>query len=260
MTPGEAPRVGAVHQEWRYFLVALQFLTRIHVPALPGFEPLWLDRSAAYFPAVGLLVGAISALVLLVASLVWSAPICAVLAVAGGIALTGALHEDGLADTADGLGGGQTPEQRLAIMKDSRIGTYGACALVLVLLLKVACLGLMSPPEAAIALVVAHAGARVVPVVACARLRYVGDAEISKVPPPAPSRQRVHVAMVIGLLPCLLLPLEPGLTAILVGTIASAGLLGKATRLIGGYTGDVLGASEQVFETAVLLVLAGNWS
>ena len=115
MTPGEVPRVGAARQEWRYFLVALQFLTRIHVPALPGFEPVWLDRSAAYFPAVGLLVGVMSALVLLAASLAWSAPICAVLAVAVGIALTGAFHEV-LFPTAIALGSHGGPERRTDIV------------------------------------------------------------------------------------------------------------------------------------------------
>ncbi|MFX8554357.1 adenosylcobinamide-GDP ribazoletransferase, partial [Acinetobacter baumannii] len=91
-------------------------LTRLPVPHLAGFEPDWLTRSAAYFPLAGLIVGAICGIVLSTASEIWGPAVAAVLAVAAGCAATGCFHEDGLADTADGLGGGQTAEQRLLIM------------------------------------------------------------------------------------------------------------------------------------------------
>jgi adenosylcobinamide-GDP ribazoletransferase len=247
-------------REWDYLLVAVQFLTRLPVPHLAGFEPGWLDRSVAYFPLVGLLVGAISAGALVVADLVWPMPIAAILAVAAGIAATGAFHEDGLADTADGLGGGLTPAARLEIMKDSRIGTYGLVALVTALALKVACVAAIGAQLGVIALLAAHAGGRLVPVLASAWMPYAGEAGIAKVAPVRPTRARVLAATSFALLPFGLLPLLAGGIALGTGLLAASLLLVKAWRLIGGQTGDVLGASEQVFEVTVLLVLAGFYA
>ena len=249
---------GWLRREGVYLLVAIQFLTRLPVPHLNGFEPRWLDRSSAYFPLAGLLVGAISAAVLTAAATIWPEPVPALLAVAAGIATTGAFHEDGLADTADGLGGGHTREQRLLIMKDSRIGTYGTAALLIAFALKTACLVMISPSMAAIALLAAHAGGRVVPVVACAFLPYGGDTAGAKTAPMTPSQSRLMFACVTGFLPFLLIPAQPAVQAILVGGALAALLLAYAIRSIGGHTGDVLGAAEQVFEVGVLLVIAGT--
>ncbi len=248
-----------LRQEAIYLLVAIQFLTRLPVPTLTGFEPVWLERSSAYFPIVGALVGAISAVVYILGCAVWSQPVAAILALATGIAATGAFHEDGLADTADGLGGGQTREQRLAIMKDSRIGTYGTAALLIALSLKAACLASLGPLAGALSLIAAHAGGRVVPVVASALVPYAGEAGTAKVAPVHPTRARVAFAIATGVLPFALIPFGLALGAALVGTLVAALLLARAHRSIGGQTGDVLGAAEQVFEVAVLLVLAGTW-
>lgn len=245
--------------EGTYVLVAIQFLTRLPVKALPGFEPAWLERSSAYFPLVGVIVGAIAGTVYLAASAVWGPPVAAVLAIAVGIATTGAFHEDGLADTADGLGGGQTREQRLLIMKDSRIGTYGTAALLTALGLKVAALASLGPWAGALSLLAAHAGGRVVPVVASAILPYAGEAGIAKVAPMSPSRARLAIALLTGAAPFALLPPGLAIGAVVVATLAASWLLAKAMRSIGGQTGDVLGAAEQVFEVCVLLVLAGTW-
>lgn len=245
---------------WReeaiHVLVAVQFLTRIPV-TLARFEPVWLDRSIAYFPLVGALVGAVCAGVLLAAAALWPQPIPAILAVAAGIAVTGAFHEDGLADTADGLGGGQTAEQRLLIMKDSRIGTYGTVTLMCVLLAKIAAVAAMPVGTAAWALVAAYAGGRLVPVVASAVMPYAGDLVGAKVQPMRPSGPRIAVACVLALAAFLTLPVLAALAAATIGGVAAALLLAKARALIGGQTGDVLGAAEQVFEATALLVLAG---
>ena len=104
-------------------LVAIQFLTRIPTPTVRDFDADWTTRAARYFPLVGQMVGAICAAVFFGASQIWAPWIAALLAVAAGVVVTGGFHEDGLADTADGLGGGQTRERRLEIMKDSRVGT-----------------------------------------------------------------------------------------------------------------------------------------
>ena len=246
-----------LRQEAAYGVVAVQFLTRLPVPVLRSFRASWLDGSSAYFPLVGLLVGGIGAAILVVANLVWPWPIPAILAVASAIAATGAFHEDGLADTADGLGGGQSPAQRLEIMKDSRLGTYGALALLVMLGLKVASLSMFSPLDGALALVAAHMGARAVPVVASRWMAYVGDVTSGKVAPVKPSQNRMLFALACGLAPFLLIPWVPAAIALVAASLAAAGLLGKAKHLIGGQTGDVLGAAEQTFETVVLLALAG---
>ncbi|MEM0944986.1 MAG: adenosylcobinamide-GDP ribazoletransferase, partial [Pseudomonadota bacterium] len=109
---------------------AVQFLTRLPVPA-PGWEEDRLARAMRWFGAVGLLVGALTGALWWAASVALPAPVAAGLAIAGGIWLTGALHEDGAADTADALGGHASRERALEIMRDSRIGTYGAAALIL---------------------------------------------------------------------------------------------------------------------------------
>ena len=178
----------------------------------------------------------------------------ATLALAAGIALTGALHEDGLADSADGLGGGRDPARVLAIMKDSRIGSYGALALGLTLLARAAALSQL-PARAWFAIVGVHAAARVVPVCLLLALPYVNDRADAKSQELVRTRPS-HVAVALGwsgLLGALGVGLGawPGLAA-LAGTLAPlllVPLLGRYFRQrVGGVTGDLLGAGEQVAE------------
>ena len=145
--------------ELTHFRHAVRLLTIVPLPSEKSFEPDWLPRAAKYFPLVGLLLGALLAAVLLAADHIWSGVVPALLAVTAGVLLTGAFHEDGLADSADSLGG-QTPERRLAIMQDSRIGSYGTLALIASVGLRVAALAAMPPWLAAAALIAAHAGGR----------------------------------------------------------------------------------------------------
>ena len=126
--------------ELRLFLIALQFFTRVPVPAWVGFQPEWLNQSARYFPLVGACVGAAGASVLWAASLVFPPVVAVGLSMVATMLITGGFHEDGLADTFDALGGAVSRERALEIMKDSRIGSYGALALVMVLGLKAAAL------------------------------------------------------------------------------------------------------------------------
>ncbi len=162
-------------RQGQLLVCAAQFLTRLPTPRLGAFEPDWIARSARYFPLVGQLVGLLSAAVWLAAGRFWPGLPAAVLAVAAGVLATGGFHEDGLADTADGLGDGQDRERRLAIMKDSRIGGYGALALGLMLTLRIGLLAGLSPWSGALALVVAHGGARAAAVMVMAALPYAGD-------------------------------------------------------------------------------------
>lgn len=248
-------------REWRLFLVAVQFLTRLPTPRLYDLPTAWLARSGKYFPLVGGLVGGLAALALLGANAIWrSGPLPALLAVAVGLVLTGALHEDGLADTADGFGGGHSPEQRLAIMKDPRLGTYGALALGLAVAGKVAALSAMPAPLAAAGLVCAHVGARTAAVWTMSLLSYAADPAASKVDAPRRALRpwELGLTLAFALAPSLLLmPSAIGIVCVAAGALAAFLLSRASARRIGGHTGDILGAVEQTYELAFLLVLSG---
>ena len=140
----------------RLFFIALQFFTRLPIPRWVGFDAAWLNHASRYFPLVGLVVGAIAAGVYAAAALVLPAPVAAVLSTAATIYITGAFHEDGFADACDGLGGGMTRERALEIMKDSRVGAYGAIGVVCMLIAKCTALAFLPPASAIAALLLAH--------------------------------------------------------------------------------------------------------
>lgn len=266
--------------ELRWLLVALQFLTRLPVPAWvarEGWSPDWLNRCVRHFPLVGAAVGATGAAVALAAVALWPPWVAAALSVAATVWLTAAFHEDGLADTADALLGAAPRDKALAIMKDSRIGTYGAAALVLSLLLRVLLLAELlrdSPPLAAAVCVAAHAGGRAAAVALMAALPYGGDEDQAKAKPLARA-VRVGDAVVALLLgaaflavPALVLP-GPGQGSRVLAAACGLALLVLVLRRwlqrrLGGYTGDTLGACEQLGEITVALafvaVLAGPGS
>jgi adenosylcobinamide-GDP ribazoletransferase len=252
-----SPRRAELRAELGRLFAAVQFMTRLPVPMATVHDPAWLVRSAKYFPLVGILVGAVGAAILVTAGAVWSGVLPALLATAATILVTGALHEDGLADTADSLGG-HTREAQLAIMKDSRLGTFGALALGLSLAMRVAALASLAPDLAAWALIASHAGARLATVLAMAALPHAGDADTSRT---SYSPDRLHggeiaLAAFIALLP--MLPAEPrfAFAGLLAGGAAALILALAMYRRLGGYTGDVLGAVEQVFEIGFLLGIA----
>ncbi len=249
-----------IRRELTLLLVALQFLTRIPVPGFVDFKADWLDRSAKYFPLVGMTVGLITALFLLGAGQLFPPMLSATIAITAGVLVTGAFHEDGLADTADGLGGGLTRERRLEIMKDSRIGTYGAAALILGLALKIGALAALDIAIGALALVAAHAAARLATVIAINSMAYAGDADAAKVKPLATGVTSPELALAIafGLAPTFLIDPACFALALIGGAIPAALLAYQSNRLIGGYTGDVLGAMEQVFEIGFLLAIVAG--
>ena len=179
-----------------HYLLAVQFFTRIPVTGRladwVGFSPAMLRASAAHFPGVGWLVGGLTAAVF--GALLWLLPaqaaapwVAATLSTVFSILLTGAFHEDGLADLADGLGGSMDRERALDIMKDSRIGSYGALALVLAVLGKTALLALIAQSAglwpAVAALFAAHVTSRCMPLFVIRTLPHVGDTAASKSKP-----------------------------------------------------------------------------
>ncbi|MDB5574145.1 MAG: cobalamin-5-phosphate synthase [Tardiphaga sp.] len=242
-----------------HFWNAFRFLTVLPAPASSdGMAPDWLTRSLPCFPVIGILIGTVSAMVLLLADLMWGHTLAALSAVAASIALTGALHEDGLADTFDSFGGGWTVAKRLEIMKDSRIGTYGALALGLGVALRVAALAALPIEIAAVALIAGHAAARAAPAVVMTRMNYAGDVTAMRVAY-AESKPRVSELLVVGAVVVVAaLPLMWLAGLSFVAGYAGALVLGSALaawskRLLGGYTGDVLGAIEQCGEVGFLL-------
>lgn len=242
---------------------AVQFLTRLPVPALKDFQPDWTARSARYFSLVGALVGSGCAVVFVATSLIWDGVLPSMLALTTGVLMTGAFHEDGLADTLDGLGGGQTPARRLKIMKDSRIGTFGALGMGLAIALKTAALTELPVWIGALALVGGHAAGRAAAVVAMRALPYAGDRDWAKVKPVADGVTCGEVGIAAGFAVLALTPLllsAPFATSLAVvgGGLLAAIMTLTARRLIGGWVGDTLGATEQMFELGFLLTLVAG--
>lgn len=247
-------------QEWLAFLSAAQFLTRLPVPD-PGWEHGRLDRAAMYFPLVGALVGGIIALTLWLCLTIWSDPHIAVAAtLVVGILVTGALHEDGLADTADGLGGGRDAEHRLSIMKDSSIGAYGALALMLAMLLRFVALVNLSTYFGAATIsciIVAHTISRAAMLPIIWTLPYARDTEDAKVAP-LTSIATPQALIIVGVtFVAVISPAKILLWAFLSGLLAAAiaCLLLRAVMKakLGGWTGDTAGATQLVCEIAFLL-------
>ncbi|MEO8670658.1 MAG: adenosylcobinamide-GDP ribazoletransferase [Tahibacter sp.] len=240
----------------RLLCTALTFLTRLPVARWSHAEPERLAQSASLFPLVGAIVAAVACAAawlghaLLPAALT---PWCALLA---GIVVTGAFHEDGLADTADGLGGGVTRERRLAIMKDSRLGTYAAVALALVLSGKYLALASLSMPRLFAALYVGHVMARFSVLPLAAWLPYVRDSEAGN-KPVADGIGAREVLLGSVLTAALVAPF--GLTAIacIVASLVVIVLAALYFRSqLGGITGDTLGAANQCVELCCYLVCA----
>lgn len=259
-------------QPLRHFVLAVQFFSRIPVTgrlaAWAGWSPQLQHASVAHLPGVGWLVGAWGAACLmatgwLLAPSPWMPLVAAVLSTVATLWLTGGLHEDGLADVADGLGGFVPPERALEIMKDSRLGAYGAMALVMALLAKLSLVALLVDIHvqwAALLLCSIHVLSRMAPLALMQCLPYVGLAAHSKALHAAgrPLAARGLVAATLWCLPALALtgwlgglPLVIGL--VLPGALATAAMVRWLRRRLGGMTGDCLGAAQQVCELAMLL-------
>jgi adenosylcobinamide-GDP ribazoletransferase len=218
-----------------------------------------LPEAAVYLPLIGWLVGGLCALVFYLADLLWPQVTAAILALITGILLTGALHEDGFADVCDGFGGGMDKQRILEIMKDSHIGVYGFIGLLLLLLLKISVLGTMPPPAIPLVLLAGHSLSRLSPLLLMRRYNYARE-QHSKASGAVyqPNFQELVFATVIALLPLAMLPVMCALAVIpvLFATI----LLGHYFyRRIGGYTGDCLGASQQIAETVFYLSVSALW-
>lgn len=251
-----------MRRELEAFFAAVRFFTRLPVPAWVGHSEAQLDRAARYFPLVGALVGALGAAVTEAAALRWPVGLAVLVGMAATVLVTGAFHEDGFADAVDGFGGGWDKARVLAIMKDSRLGTFGAVAITLMLLGKsqalVAVAAHTAPHRLASALVAGHALSRFAAVVLLRALDYVREDESSKSKPVARrlSSGGLLVAAASGLSPCLLIEGPEVLVAMGLAALTTVLSARYFVRRIGGYTGDCLGATQQLAELAFYLGLS----
>ena len=240
---------------------AWSFLTRLPGGAHPADER-ELGASVPWFPAVGAVIGLLLGLVWVGMYELVSPLTAATVTILVGVVITGAFHEDGLADTADSLGG-STPEGRLEIMKDSRVGTFGVLALVFSVLIRVIALAALEPVEGLVALVMAHAVGRSIATLVMittppASATGLGQSYTAHLP----KREVLAIGAVVA--GCSVVGGPAGVVGYVIALAGAALLVVLARRAYGGTTGDVLGAVEQIGEMAVLsaaarLVVEHGW-
>ena len=247
--------MNACRREAFAFLGAIRFFTRIPITDRVPHSAEGLNHSARYFPAVGILIGSISALAFALTGLFFPETVSIVIAMATSIYLTGAFHEDGLSDMTDGLGGGWEKMRILEIMKDSRVGSYGVVALTMALLSKFVLLSAFNATWIPALLIAGHTFSRYCSVLVMAGMHYVREDALSKSKPLATklSRNALLVASAFGILPLLLVPLQASLLGIVAALLATIWLGRKLQKWLGGYTGDCLGAAQQISELAFYL-------
>lgn len=261
-----------MQKEWQYFLLALGFFTRIPVPHFAHFQPSDLNHSAKYFPLIGIIVGLFGAVFFYLASFIFPQTIAVLISMSASIYLTSAFHEDGLADSADGLGGGWEREQILTIMQDSRLGTYGAIALFLMLMAKFQTLNSLNPILIPLALIAGHAVSRWWAILLMATLSYVKTEGKAKPLATQLNIRDLIIATIIGLSPLLCIfyllivsghsqfsLLKFALMSVLPSSIVWFWWRKKLIKNLCGYTGDTLGAAQQLTELAFYLGILA-WS
>lgn len=247
------------------FFTAVQFFTRIPTPAIKNYNDNYIQKSSQYFTWVGVIVGMVAALGFWLGQFVFSTTLSITFSMLATILLTGAFHEDGFADCCDAFGGGYTKEKILTIMKDSRLGTYGVIGLLFVLAFKFLLLRelatTISLPLFIWILVMAHTSSRFMPLVIMQNLLYTQDIDASKSKPLANS----HLSMtnfLVALIPIIILGIYQTLMVALC-LLVQLGITWLCrnyfTKWIQGYTGDCLGATQQLAEigfyfTAILLL------
>lgn len=254
-------------QQLNLFFIAMGFFTRIPMPKWIEVDAEKLNQASRYFGLVGTLIGVLNALVYSL-MLPWVSPSIAIIfAMIASVLLTGGFHEDGLADTADGLGGGWTVEAKLSIMKDSRLGSYGALALLLCLLLKwqlLSELALFDPSSVSLALILGHTLSRVVASSLIFSEQYVSDDASSKSKPLAmqQSINELSILLATAVISLLLISFVQALVLISGLLIVRIALARWFNKQIGGYTGDTLGATQQIAEVVcylLLLIVGASW-
>ncbi|WP_103879534.1 adenosylcobinamide-GDP ribazoletransferase [Vibrio hangzhouensis] len=244
--------------QWQLFCLAVSFFSRLPIPKSTPYSAERMNRAGRYFAFVGALLGGLCAMVFTMLEQVLPTTVAVVCTMVFSLLLTGAFHEDGLADMADGIGGGMSAERRLAIMKDSRLGTYGVATLVMALLLKFTVLvELADVSYLPWVLVLSYVYSRAVAASLISSMPYVSDPEGSKSKPLANKQTRAELVFLFlcGLAPVLFFGFQVTISlvglALLFRILFSRWLMAR----LGGFTGDCLGAAQQIVELLVYLVL-----
>ena len=250
--------LAALRRQGNYFLLALAFFTRFPRPASTPFSAERLNHASRYFSAIGLLVGLWGAGVWLLAQSLLPLSVALLISMAATVKITGAFHEDGLADMSDGLGGGMDTARKLEIMKDSRLGTYGAITLLLAVLIKYVSLleiSRLSLIEGLLALIVLHATSRALAGSLIFDMHYVRD-DSGKAKPLAQNQSPTDLLVLLffGALPLLLLDIYSALILLVIFIVLRYWIKRWLTRQLGGYTGDCLGAAQQISEVVGYLI------
>lgn len=245
--------------ELKIFLTALSFYTRVPVGNIKGWSEEMLNKSTRYFTIIGILVGGIGALAFWFLNMFLPVSIAVILSMLATILLTGAFHEDGFADFCDGFGGGYTPERILEIMKDSRIGTYGSIGLFAMLGVKFLALIHIDAMRIPFILIAGHAVSRIFPVLLIYTSEYARLDASSKTKPvgKADSTFSLLFAIIIGGITLYFLGWKEILISVGVLITVAFFFQNYITRKLGGYTGDVLGALQQLCEVFFYLAILG---
>jgi adenosylcobinamide-GDP ribazoletransferase len=240
-----------------WFLTAVMFYTRIPVPGSLEFSNENLNRATRYFPLIGWMVGGIGAAVFYGLSFLFPPELAVFLSMLATIFATGAFHEDGFADFCDGFGGGYTREKIFSIMKDSRIGTYGTVGLIGMLGTKFLALQALPPVMIPLILIAGHAFSRLMPVMIIFTSRYSREDELSKTKPIGKRGKTsdLMIAIVIAFLPAAFFPWQLMAEVIPLALVITWLFKKYTERKIGGYTGDCLGALQQMIEVLFYLCL-----
>ena len=251
-------------KQYYLLLLALSFFTRVPVNLPNVVKPEMLHKASRYFALIGLFIGVVTALMLILLSSFLPISLAVLISMACGLLLTGAFHEDGWADVCDGFGGGWTIEQKLNIMKDSRLGTYGAAGLFFILMIKYQSLVLLSTynenPVLALslALVLAHTLSRTVSTSLIFSMSYVSEDAQSKVKPLAQHLSLNGLLILLitsAVVMFFILPVLHCLVMIVCVWMIRFLLIIWFNRQLGGFTGDCLGAAQQLLEVAIYIVL-----
>jgi adenosylcobinamide-GDP ribazoletransferase len=243
------------------FLLALAFFTRIPIPAKTPYSTELLNKSSRYYALVGLIIGILLSVILALSALLLPTNIAVVLTIVASFIITGAFHEDGFADMCDGFGGGFTPEKKLEIMKDSRVGTYGSLALISIFALmyvSITYLLSISFLDASIAILVGHTISRALSgslIYDLSYLRVLDNQAKAKPLSTGIHLLELSILLFTGLGICLLLsPIGAFLSITLTITVR---IIFKKYLIqhLGGFTGDCLGAAQIVNLLAIWLLL-----
>lgn len=246
------PMIQHIKSEIYIFLTAVMFFTRIPIFITIPYSPEMLNASTRYFTIIGLLIGLIAAGIFILASYILPTPVAIVLSMLCTIYITGAFHEDGFADFCDGFGGGSTPEKILTIMKDSRLGTYGTIGLLSMLTLKYISIFYIPVPYIPILLISAHVGSRTLPVFIIHYMHYVQDSDNSK-SKPIGKRSSIAAPIIAISTFCISFAWNPYIGLLCIVCLGCVYILFSRyiRKKIGGYTGDVLGALQQISEVTI---------